>query len=111
MNDIRTDRLLLKELKQEHAYSILPIWNDEEVVQFTTIQDMTDIEACKTRILRMIEGSQSRGDIGPYAIFVGDELIGIVSAHRELLFGYALWYHIGKRHWGYGYTTGSKGSY
>jgi len=105
MSDIKTDRLLLKPLTLEHADSILPIWSDEDVVQYTTVHSINNVEDCKTRLSHMIEGSKSRGDIGPYAIFSADELIGIVSAHRELLFGYALWYHIGKRHWGYGYTT------
>ena len=105
MDDIRTDRLILKPLKLEYADSIFPIWNDEEVVQYTYIHSVNDLENCKNRISRMIEGTKSRNDVGPYAIFVQDELIGIVSGHQQSLIEYALWYHLGRKFWGYGYAT------
>ena len=105
MDDIRTDRLILKALKSTYADLIFPIWNDEEAMKYTYIHSIDSLESCKNRLLRMIEGSETRNDVGPYAIFLHDELIGIVSGHQQSLTEYALWYHLSRKHWGYGYAT------
>ena len=105
MDDIKTERLILKPLKLEHADLLFPIWNDEEVVQYTYIHSINDVESCLARLVPMLEGAKSRNDVGPYAIFFEDELIGLVSGYRQSSSEYALWYHLGKKYWGYGYAT------
>lgn len=105
MNDIKTERLELKPLESRYAALLLPIWSDEDVVKNTYIQGVRDEENCKERIERMVKVGLSRNDIGPYAIFESQNLIGIVAAARDSSFEYGLFYHLGKQYWGRGYAT------
>jgi [ribosomal protein S5]-alanine N-acetyltransferase len=105
MDNIKTERLELQLLKQEFAAALLPNWNDEEVVRYTYINNVNNIDSCEKRIASMIENNVSRNAVGPYAIFREDKLIGIVAAYRHSSFEYGLFYHLGKVYWGYGYAT------
>ncbi|WP_313131791.1 GNAT family N-acetyltransferase [Anaerocolumna sp.] len=105
MDIIKTERLELKPLESSYSALLLPIWGDEEVVKNTYIQGMYNEENCKERIDRMIKTGLSRNDIGPYVIFEGQNLIGIVGAARDSSFEYGLYYHLGKEYWGRGYAT------
>lgn len=105
MDNIKTERLELRLLKHEFAAELLPIWKDEEVIRYTYINDVKDIDSCEKRIERMLENNVSRNAIGPYAIFKEDKLIGIVAAYRDSSFEYGLFYHLGKEYWGHGYAT------
>lgn len=53
----------------------------------------------------MIHGGLARKDIGPYAIFDSQNLIGVIGATRDASFEYGLYYHLGQRYWGQGYAT------
>lgn len=105
MDIIQTERLELKPLESNYAALLLPIWADEEVVKNTYIQGVHNEENCKERIERMIKVGLSRNDIGPYAIFESQNLIGIVGAVRDSSSEYGLFYHLGKEYWGRGYAT------
>ena len=105
MDIIKTERLELIPLESNHAAMLLPIWGDEEVVKNTYIPLMMNAENCKLGIERMLERALVRNDIGPYAIFENQNLIGIVGAARDSLFEYGLFYHLGKEYWGRGYAT------
>jgi RimJ/RimL family protein N-acetyltransferase len=105
MDNIKTERLELKPLLLEHAALLLPIWTDEEVVKNTYIQGVYNEENCKEMINRLLNISVSRNDIGPYAIFMNLNLIGIIGAARDSAFEYGLYYHLGKDYWGCGYAT------
>ncbi len=105
MDVIKTERLELIPLVPDHAALLLPIWSDEEVVKTTYIQGVHTVDDCQTRIERMVKAALSRKDIGPYAIFEGPNLIGIVGAARDASFEYGLYYHLGTQYWGRGYAT------
>lgn len=105
MDNIKTERLELRLLRHGFAADLLPIWNDEEVIRYTYINDVKDIDSCEKRIERMLENYVSRNAVGPYAIFREDKLIGIVAAYRNSSYEYGLFYHLGKEYWGHGYAT------
>lgn len=105
MELIRTQRLELRPLEQNHASALLPIWSDEEVVKTTYIGGIHTEEDCQNGIERMVNGGFARKDIGPLAIFNNQNLVGIVGAVREAPFEYGLYYHLGQKFWGYGYAT------
>jgi len=105
MEIIKTERLELKPLESSHALLVLPIWSDKDVVKNTYIQGVHNEEICKARIERMLKVGLSRNDIGPYAIFENQNLIGIVGAARDASFEYGLFYHLGREYWGHGYAT------
>jgi len=102
---IKTERLELRPVELSYAPLLLPIWTDEEVVRNTYVRDVHDEEGCKQRIEYMMRVSLSRKDIGPFAIFTGQNLIGIVGACRESPVEFGLFYHLAKKYWGHGYAT------
>lgn len=106
MDLIKTERLELRPLELSHAEQLLPIWSDEEVVKTTYIYGINTVEDCENRIARVINNAMSRdNNLGPYAIFYGDNLIGIVGATRDSAYEYGLAYHLGKEYWGQGFAT------
>ncbi|NLO85945.1 MAG: GNAT family N-acetyltransferase [Clostridiales bacterium] len=92
-------------LERSHASALLPIWSDEEVVKTTYIRDIRTEKDCQDRIERMVNVGLTRKDIGPYAIFHKQNLVGIVGAARDASFEYGLYYHLGQKYWGQGYAT------
>lgn len=105
MGIIKTERLELRPLESKHAAQLFPIWSDEEVVKTTYIHSINTIDDCINRIERVLKNSLSRRDIGPYAIFLENELIGIVGASRDSYHEFGLAYHIAKKYWGKGFAT------
>ncbi|MDL2225337.1 GNAT family N-acetyltransferase [Eubacteriales bacterium OttesenSCG-928-M02] len=105
MDGIQTQRLELRPLEESHAALVLPIWSDEAVVKNTYVRDIHNEDDCKKRIVRMVQASKERNDIGPYAIFQGEDFIGIVAASRDAVHEYGLYYHLGRQYWGKGYAT------
>ena len=105
MDNIKTERLELRPLELCHAAQLLPIWSDEEVVKTTYIHSIHTEEDCQNRIERVTKNALPRNDFGPYVIFMGAILIGVVGATRDSFFEYGLAYHLGKEYWGRGFAT------
>lgn len=94
MDIIKTERLELRPLEANHATQLFPIWSDEEVVKTTYIQSIYTEEDCKNRINRVTRNALQQNSIGPYVIFYGDDLIGVVGATRNAFFEFGLAYHL-----------------
>lgn len=105
--ELITARLTLKPLRPEHAAGLFPIWSDPDVVRYTYMRLAGDMGACAQGVQNMMEAGARRDDAGPYAIFLGQELIGLAGAvklSRETS-EYELFYHLGRDWWGCGYAS------
>jgi ribosomal-protein-alanine N-acetyltransferase len=107
MTEIKTYRLTLKPLQVEHAEGLFPVWSDTDVVRFTYMRLVKDVKGCEQTIRNMLESGRRREDAGPYTVFSGDTVIGLVGAVRTSWESgeHELYYHLGKPHWGNGYAT------
>ena len=63
--------------------------------------------ACVQNVISMMEASTRRDDVGPYVIFLGSTIIGMVGAVRlsRESSEHELYYHLGRPYWGWGYAT------
>ena len=107
MNSIQTERLTLRPLEPGDAAQLWPIWADEEVVKNTYIPLAHSEEDCRESIEWLVKAALSRKDLGPFAIYKQERLIGIVGAARDSSFEFGLYYHLGREFWGQGYATES----
>ena len=60
---------------------------------------------CQSKIERIRTVTAKSGNIGPYAIFAGKTLVGLIGAPWISAHEYSLYYHFGKEYWGRGYAT------
>jgi ribosomal-protein-alanine N-acetyltransferase len=105
--ELLTDRLTLQLLSPDHAEGLLPIWSDGDVIRFTYMRLVRDMTGCVQNIMVMIDAGNKREDAGPYAILLGDAVIGMAGAVRMSRESseHELYYHLGRPWWGSGYAT------
>jgi ribosomal-protein-alanine N-acetyltransferase len=107
MNELKTSRLTLRLLQPEHAAGLYPIWSDADVVRFTYMRLVKDMDSCLQSVVSMIEAGSRHEDEGPYVIFLGPAVIGMAGAVKLSRDSseYELYYHLGRPYWGRGFAT------
>jgi RimJ/RimL family protein N-acetyltransferase len=103
---IKTKRLYLRRVEIEDAKSLLPIWKDKEVTQYTMIRNIATVDDCINRIRRQLTWLK-RNSIGTFVILENDEIIGYCGGNNseERQSEYEIFYHFAKTKWGNGYGT------
>lgn len=92
--------LTYQKLMDSHAESLLPMWSDENVIQFTNIQSPCTLKEVHERI-NILKG------FDVFVVYQKKTVIGLIGCpcidHEKAHFG--LFYHFQKSAWGKGNAT------
>jgi len=106
-DEIRTERLVLRQLTLEDATAISKLASDKDISRMTgTFPHPFPLLAAEFRVMHM-RAQNRRGLAFPYAITVdGGELMGMCDVFRSAPdAALEIGYWIGKPYWGNGYVT------
>jgi len=109
MNEIITERLILKPLKKSDDVSLFELHSDEEVMHFVRRPD-TDIFQTKKRIKEILEYSELNQNLGLWCVFdkVSSNFLGWgILVHIEHNQGYPieLGFRLHKKYWRKGFGS------
>ncbi|MGL1893391.1 MAG: GNAT family N-acetyltransferase [Spirochaetaceae bacterium] len=92
-------------LKENHAKDLLPIWQDLDVIKYTYIKNITDIESAKQKIRHYL--NYNYGTIGPFVVKVNDKVIGLAAgmSPKGKSKTSEIFFHFEKSSWRKGYGT------
>lgn len=103
---LKSKRLILSELKEAYADDLTDLWNDFDVIRYTNCTLINNAEECRERIAYFNSHSKN-GRAVNFAIFYGDELIGICglppikNAQNE----YGIFYQFKRKYWRKGFAS------
>lgn len=94
------DKLVYEPLVDHHARDLLPIWADEDVIQFINIK-----KPCT--LLEIVDRVNALKVFDVFVVYNDNRLIGVIGCPciDELKLQYGVFYHFCKSSWGNGYAT------
>lgn len=97
--------LVFEKLTEDHAASLLPIWQDQEVIKYTYVKNINSFEDAQKKIQSFL--SYSFGLLGPFVIKKGLDVIGLAAGMtpEENPTISEIFFHFAKMHWRKGYGS------
>lgn len=108
MDEIKTDRLVLKKINEEDYKNLFSLWQDKDLIQYTYHQYMESEEDARQKVLKVIDRyTKAGGHFGPYLLYHNNEFVGYcgIDHKSEILREYEIFYIISKPFHGMGFAT------
>ncbi|MDC7243872.1 MAG: GNAT family N-acetyltransferase [Sphaerochaetaceae bacterium] len=70
-------KLHFEQLSETHAAELLPIWQDSDVIKYTYVKNIQNVEDAKTKIARYL--NYPHGLIGPFVAKHNGKVIGLAA--------------------------------
>lgn len=108
MIEIVGKRIKLRNIDLKDYKSLLPIWNNEEIIKYTYQPYITNDEDCKNHI-EWVLNNQKNNDFyyNSLVIEFDKKIIGIIGIEIKSKYAkeYELWYILLEKYWGKGFAT------